>query len=503
MYAALWEAYRIEYQMSSGGPGSGLFKSTDGGETWTEITRNPGLPSGVVGRIGVAVTRRRFQPRLRAGRERERRPVRVRRRRRDVEADQRRPQHPPARVLLHARLRRPEQQGRRLHAEHGAVPLDRRRQDARRRSARARTAIITTCGSIRTIRSTSSMATTAAARSPTTSASRVPNWSDQDFPTAQFYHVITTTHLPFHVCGSQQDNSTLCVPSNTNAPGGGFGGNPPVAPYQAGGGEPGYIAPHPTDPDIFFAGTNNGSFLTRLNRRTGELKEVGAVSALLLRRAVEGRQGALAVDLPDHLLATSIRTCSTPARSACGRRPTAARRGSAISGDLTRHDPKTMEDSGGPITHDMNSPEIYGTVFSLGARQEGRQHHLGGLGRRPRARHARRRQDLDERDAEGHARLRPRQPDRRLVVRRRHRVRGGEEDAARRPLAVHLPHQRLRQDLDEDRQRHSRRTTTCTRCARIRRAAACSTPARSTASTSRSTTATSWQTFSKACPTCR
>ena len=74
--------------------------------------------------------------------------------------------------------------------------------------------------------------------------SRVPNWSAQDFPTAQWYHVITTAHLPFHVCGSQQDNSTLCVPSNTNARGGGFGGNPPVAPYQAGGGEPGYIAPH-------------------------------------------------------------------------------------------------------------------------------------------------------------------------------------------------------------------------------------------------------------------
>ena len=56
MYAAMWEAYRKEYQMSSGGPGSGLFKSTDGGETWTEITRNKGLPAGVIGRIGVAVS---------------------------------------------------------------------------------------------------------------------------------------------------------------------------------------------------------------------------------------------------------------------------------------------------------------------------------------------------------------------------------------------------------------------------------------------------------------
>src|SRR5689334_8975768 len=56
VFAALWEAYRVEYQMSSGGPGSGLFKSTDGGETWREITRNPGLPQGVVGKISVAIS---------------------------------------------------------------------------------------------------------------------------------------------------------------------------------------------------------------------------------------------------------------------------------------------------------------------------------------------------------------------------------------------------------------------------------------------------------------
>src|SRR6478735_6614966 len=56
LYAALWEADRVEYQMSSGGPGSGLYKSTDGGETWTEVTRNQGMPSGLIGRIGVAVS---------------------------------------------------------------------------------------------------------------------------------------------------------------------------------------------------------------------------------------------------------------------------------------------------------------------------------------------------------------------------------------------------------------------------------------------------------------
>ena len=56
MYAALWEAYRKEYQMSSGGAGSGLFKSTDGGEHWTEITRNTGLPAGIDGKMGIALS---------------------------------------------------------------------------------------------------------------------------------------------------------------------------------------------------------------------------------------------------------------------------------------------------------------------------------------------------------------------------------------------------------------------------------------------------------------
>ena len=56
IYAALWEAYRNAYEMSSGGPGSGIFKSTDGGDHWTEISRNPGLPKAMLGKIGFSVS---------------------------------------------------------------------------------------------------------------------------------------------------------------------------------------------------------------------------------------------------------------------------------------------------------------------------------------------------------------------------------------------------------------------------------------------------------------
>ncbi|MEO9886782.1 MAG: glycosyl hydrolase, partial [Balneola sp.] len=56
LFAALWEAYRNPWEMSSGGEGSGLFRSKDGGETWEEISKFPGMPKGLLGKIGVAVS---------------------------------------------------------------------------------------------------------------------------------------------------------------------------------------------------------------------------------------------------------------------------------------------------------------------------------------------------------------------------------------------------------------------------------------------------------------
>ena len=363
LYAALWEAYRIEYQMSSGGPGSGLYKSTDGGETWTEITRNAGMPQGLVGRIGIANTKADSN-RVYALVENENgglfvsddaggswklintsRAVRQRAfYYTHVFGD---PGNKDVVYMQNTSLFRSTdggkttvQVGQNTHGDHHDLwvdPDDSLHVVDGNDGGGAITYDIT---------------------------SRVPNWSEQDFPTAQWYHVITTAHLPFHVCGSQQDNSTLCVPSNTNVPGQGFGGVPPVEPYQAGGGEPGYIATHASDPDIFFGGTNNGSFLTRLNRRTGEFKEVGAYPRFFSgepgRDVKERWQWTYPIVFshvdPNVLYTSSQRVWKTTDGGDTW---------TAISGDLSRHDPKTMNESGGPITHDMNSPEIYGTVFSL------------------------------------------------------------------------------------------------------------------------------------------
>ena len=221
IYAALWEAYRIEYQMSSGGPGSGLFKSTDGGETWTEITRNPGCrrawSAASASRCHGADSNRVY-----ALVENENGGLFVSD---DAGAtwtlmnDNR--SRPPARLLLHARVTP-------TRATRTSSTCSTRRCSARptaarpsRRSARARTAIITICGSIPTIR-TRRRRQRRRRRDQLQHRVARRTWSDQDFPTAQFYHVVTTAHLPFHVCGAQQDNSTLCVPSNTNVGGGGW-----------------------------------------------------------------------------------------------------------------------------------------------------------------------------------------------------------------------------------------------------------------------------------------
>jgi photosystem II stability/assembly factor-like uncharacterized protein len=370
MFAALWEAFRIEYQMSSGGPGSGLFKSTDGGDHWAEITRNPGLPAGVMGKIGVAVSGA-DSSRVYAIVENENGGL--------FSSDD---GGGTWKVVNEGRNIRQ----RAFYYTHVAAdPKDRD------------TVYVLNVGTFKSTDGGKIMvnfaggdshdmwidpddtqhilhATDGGGAVTYNAASTQRTWTSREYPTGQFYHAITTVHVPYHVCGAQQDSSTICVPSDTNlvpaggrggqAGGGGRGGAVPAT-YTAGGSEPAYIAPDPKDPDLFFSGGNNGSFLIRLNRKTGESREVGPYPRMFsgepASALVERWQWTYPIIFspvdPNVLYTSSQHVWKTT---------TGGQSWEKISGDLTRHEAKTLGESGGPITKDMNAPEVYATVFALG-----------------------------------------------------------------------------------------------------------------------------------------
>jgi len=373
MFAALWEAYRVEYQMSSGGPGSGLFKSTDGGEHWTEVTRNPGLPRGVVGKIGVAVSGADSN-RVYAIVENENGGL--------FSSDD------------GGATWKLVNEGRNLRQRafyYTHVTADPKDKD---------TVYVLNVGTFKSTDGGKTMVNFAGGDSHDlwidpddtqhimhasdsggaityNGASPQRTWTSRDYATGQFYHVVATAHVPYHVCGAQQDSSTICVPSETNltpqgrggrggAGGGGAGrGGAIPATYGAGGSEPGYIAPDPKDPDVFFSGGNNGSFLIRLNRKTNETREVGPYPRMFSGEPssalVERWQWTYPIIFspvdPNVLYTSSQHVWKTT---------NGGQSWEKISGDLTRHDPKTLGESGGPITKDMNAPEVYATVFALG-----------------------------------------------------------------------------------------------------------------------------------------
>jgi photosystem II stability/assembly factor-like uncharacterized protein len=385
MYAAMWEAYRKEYQMSSGGPSSGLFKSTDGGETWTEITRNKGMPSGLVGRIGVAVS-----------------PVNSNRVYALVENDNgglfKSDDAGATWALVNGdrNIRQRAFYYTHVHADTKDADVVYMQNTSMYRSADGGKTMTNvgngTHGDTHDLwidpdNPAHMLMANDGGASVTTNTGAA--WTAQDFPTEQFYHVATTKHIPFHVCGSQQDNSTLCVPSNWNAApagfgrGGGGGGrgagaggaaagvyNDPTSggmavSYVVGGGEPGYIAPDPLNPEIWYSGTNNGGYVDKYNRATGLSREVNPYPWFYsgepskdIKERWQWTFPILFSPIDPKMLFTSSQRLW---RSMDG-----GRTWLRLSGDLTRHAPETQEKSGGPITGDMNGPEVYGVIFSVG-----------------------------------------------------------------------------------------------------------------------------------------
>ncbi len=350
LYAAMWQASRKFWLLDDGGPGSGLFKSTDGGTTWTELTSRLGLPAGPVGKIGVSVSG----------------------------AD-------PNRVyaIVEANgggLFRSDDAG----ATWALVSTD---ADIRQRGfyfskvfADPQIADRVYIGNVEFLRSNDGGANFSTVNTPhsdnhdlwidPTNNNRMVESNDggaavstdtgahftaETYPTGQFYQVVTTNNDPYLVCGEQQDRSSLCVSST-----GGTGS------FGIGGGESGPVAVDPRDSNVFYAG-NYDWLLTRLDR-SGK----SAIGSRNVNPWPDNPMGYPAAALK-HRMQWTFPLVTNPAE------PDAVFTGSQyvmkstnggqswqqISPDLSYNDPATTGDSGGPITKDQTSIEYYATVFSI------------------------------------------------------------------------------------------------------------------------------------------
>ncbi|HEX5580049.1 MAG TPA: glycosyl hydrolase, partial [Gemmatimonadaceae bacterium] len=352
MYASFWQAGRTPWTLSSGGKGSGIFKTTNGGDTWTEISRAPGLPRGLLGKIGLAVS-----------------PVNPKRLWALIEADEGgvfRSDDAGAtwtRVNEDRSLRQRAWYYSRVFAD----PKDENTLYALNVSFFRSTDGGKTFKTIPTPHSDNHdlwIAPDDPARmiegndgGANVSTDTARTWTEQDYATAQMYHVTTTNHFPYHICGAQQDNSTLCGPSRNP------GGITTADWQEAGGGESGYIAADPRNPDIIYAGSYGG-LLTRKDMRTGLTRNVSPWPLNPMGQSSED------IELRFQWTFPIVFSRHTPGVLYAGgsqlfRTTDEGQSWEIVSPPLGRNDPKTMGPSGGPITRDQTGVETYGTIFAF------------------------------------------------------------------------------------------------------------------------------------------
>ncbi len=360
LYASIWQVQRYPHNAASGGEQSGLWRSVDGGDTWTDLSRNPGLPTGILGKIGVSASGAQdgrvwalvesedgalFRSddygatwhRMSDERELRRRPWYYM----HVFAD---PQDANTVWVLNLNAWKSEDGGKSFdvmptpHGDNHALWIDPRNSN-------------------RLIEGNDGGACV--------SLDGGRSWSTiLNQPTAQFYHVTADDAVPYHVYGSQQDNWAMRLPSID------FEGAITWAEYvEPGGGESGYIAVDPNPPHTVFGGAiGTGAGHGRLiawNPTTDQKRNItvwpeaygwGSGADAFRYRF----QWTFPVEVSPHD-PRSLYVCSNYVH----RSRDAGASWEVISPDLTRNDVTKLQSSGGPITADNSGAEIYCTIFAF------------------------------------------------------------------------------------------------------------------------------------------
>ncbi|MFC1565107.1 WD40/YVTN/BNR-like repeat-containing protein [candidate division KSB1 bacterium] len=352
IFASLWEIYRTPWSMSSGGPGSGLYRSRDGGDTWERLQGN-GLPDGIMGRIGVAVS----------------------------------PANPEVVYTIIE-----NKDGGVFRSDNGGDTWRKVNSDSNlRQRAWYYTHLYADPVNVDKIYCLNVRMHTSKDGGRTWTASNPPHgdnhdlwidpldpdrmingndgggnvstdggltWTESKHPTAQFYHTYTDDEFPYNVYGAQQDNSTIKIKSQSND-----GAITENDWYAVGGGESGHIIPDPRNHNIVYAGSYGGN-LTRYDHRIENSQNIqvwpdnpmGWAAGDLKFRF----QWTAPIMISKHNPAELYHSANVLFRSM-----NEGKSWEQVSPDLTRNDPEKLGPSGGPLTHDNTSVEYYCTIFAL------------------------------------------------------------------------------------------------------------------------------------------